>query len=192
MSPPRVLVVAREEDEPALSLPATLARGLPDASLVRVETFAGLEAALDTKRWDVVVIDCNLPGLHPSGLGPALAAAAPAPVLLVTWGVGEVAAVAALRAGARDWVLKSELPRLRAVVAQQLARAACALGSAALDRFRRVVEALAVLEEATARLKPSEGHELARQVRLIRAAVEKARPIRRRGTRTVRLGGVAR
>jgi putative two-component system response regulator len=78
-----------------------------------------------SRAWDVVVIGHNLPGF--SGL-EVLALVREAdtdvPVLVVSGCVGEEAAVAAMKAGAHDFILKDNLARLVPAVERELREAA--------------------------------------------------------------------
>lgn len=181
---PRVLVVGLEEPDEGLSLMAMVTAGVPDASVLRVETRDALLALLAEERFDAVVVDCDLPGLHPMELTSVFAAAGPAPMLLVSWGVGEVAAVAALRAGARDWVLRSELPRVGAAVARVLADPAVAPPVA--DAFALLGEGLQLLTRAVGRLAPGERTLLAPPLDALRSAVASAKAVPARRARAAK------
>ncbi|MEY2687886.1 MAG: hypothetical protein RL375_2084 [Pseudomonadota bacterium] len=91
---------------------AHLRRGGVDPQIRRVDTEADFVAALD-QSWDAVLSDYNLPGF--SGL-VALdllrARDVVMPFILVSGEIGEDTAVAAMRNGASDYLLKSNLARL--------------------------------------------------------------------------------
>jgi signal transduction histidine kinase len=91
---------------------AHLRRGGVDPQIRRVDTESDFVAALD-QTWDAVLSDYNLPGF--SGL-VALdllrARDAVMPFILVSGEIGEDTAVAAMRNGASDYLLKSNLARL--------------------------------------------------------------------------------
>jgi signal transduction histidine kinase len=91
---------------------AHLRRGGIDPQIRRVDTEADFVAALG-QHWDAVLSDYNLPGF--SGL-VALdllrARDAVLPFILVSGEIGEDTAVAAMRNGASDYLLKSNLARL--------------------------------------------------------------------------------
>jgi len=87
-------------------------------------TRAEVVAAL-RKTWDLVVVDHHLPGF--SGLEAlriVREADSEVPVLFVSGGVGEEAAVAAMKAGAQDFVLKDNLARFVPAVQRELREAA--------------------------------------------------------------------
>jgi putative two-component system response regulator len=78
-----------------------------------------------SRPWDVVVIDHNLPGF--SGLEAVelvRVADEDVPVLVVSGSVGEEAAVAAMKAGAQDFILKDNLARFVPAVERELREAA--------------------------------------------------------------------
>ncbi|MBI5258716.1 MAG: response regulator [Burkholderiales bacterium] len=84
---------------------------------LRVDTEAAFRAALQQQEWDVVLSDFNVPGfggllalqiLRDSGLG--------LPFILVSGEIGEDTAVAAMRNGATDYLLKNNLARLAPAV----------------------------------------------------------------------------
>ena len=87
----------------------------------RVETPQALLAALAENCWDIVLADYAMPRF--SGLAAVQLAhehGYDLPFILVTGTFGEEAAVAAMRAGARDYVRKDNLHRLAAAVEREL------------------------------------------------------------------------
>jgi len=75
--------------------------------------------------WDIIVVDHNLPGF--SGLEALRIVRetdSDVPVLFVSGSVGEEAAVAAMRAGAQDFILKDNLARFVPAVERELREAA--------------------------------------------------------------------
>jgi signal transduction histidine kinase len=107
----RVLHLEDSELDHALTV-TQLERGGMHADVVRVETMAEFEQALKG-RWDVILSDFNLPGF--SGLVALEALKASGrliPFILVSGEIGEDQAVEAMRNGASDYLLKSNLTRL--------------------------------------------------------------------------------
>jgi two-component system cell cycle sensor histidine kinase/response regulator CckA len=91
----------------------------------RVETAEAMRAALRDRAWDFVISDWSMPQFS------ALAAAAilaeldmDLPFIIVSGTIGEETAVEAMRAGARDFVLKDNLGRLHPAVERELREAA--------------------------------------------------------------------
>jgi len=140
-TPLQALIVEDSEDD-ALLLVRELQRGGYDPAWERVETAAALQAALDRQAWDLILSDYNLPGF--GGL-PALALVRERdldlPFILVSGAIGEETAVEAMRAGAHDYLMKANLPRLVPAIQRELREAE--------DRRRRR-EAEAALQHAAA------------------------------------------
>ena len=91
---------------------AHLRRGGLQARVQRVESEAEFRRALESD-WDIILSDYNLPGF--SGLAAldiAKASGKLIPFLLVSGEIGEDTAVAAMRNGASDYLLKQNLARL--------------------------------------------------------------------------------
>jgi signal transduction histidine kinase len=89
-----------------------LHRGGIAPQIARVDSEADFRRLL-TERWDVVLSDYNLPGF--SGLAAldiVRAQDASIPFIIVSGEIGEDTAVAAMRRGASDYLLKSNLARL--------------------------------------------------------------------------------
>lgn len=107
----RVLHLEDSEDDHELLL-AHLRRGGLKARVLRVESEGEFREALNAD-WDVILSDYNLPGF--SGLAAldiVRAAGRRVPFILVSGEIGEETAVAAMRNGANDYLLKNNLTRL--------------------------------------------------------------------------------
>ena len=119
-APLRVLLIEDSEDDAALLL-LELRRGGYDTTHERADTPAALSAALDTQTWDIVISDHSMP--HFSG-GEALQLLrqreSEVPFIFVSGTMGEEAAVAALKNGAQDYLMKSNLKRLVPAVQREL------------------------------------------------------------------------
>jgi signal transduction histidine kinase len=102
---------------------AQLLRGGLRVELHRVETRAEFERALD-QPWDAIVSDFNLPGFSGiDALQIVRARDAAIPFILVSGEIGEDRAVAAMRSGASDYLLKSHLARLAPALEHAIAAA---------------------------------------------------------------------
>jgi two-component system cell cycle sensor histidine kinase/response regulator CckA len=118
--PLRVLVAEDSEDDLLLVL-RMIRQGGFDPVWQRVQSAEGMRAALASGRWDIVIADHSMPGF--TGL-EALELTrrhdADLPFLLVSGTVGEQIAVDAMRAGARDYLMKGHLARLAPAIRREL------------------------------------------------------------------------
>ena len=124
LAPNRCLQVLHLEDsEPdhALALLHLQRAGL-SLHLLRVETEAQYRAALGAQHWDVVLSDFNLPGFTGLRAQQILKDSGhEVPFILVSGEIGEDTAVAAMRNGASDYLLKNNLARLAPAVEHAIA-----------------------------------------------------------------------
>jgi two-component system cell cycle sensor histidine kinase/response regulator CckA len=141
--PLRVLLIEDSEDDAALLLRA-LRPGGYDLTVERVETAETMRAALDRHPWDLVISDYSMPRFTgPAALQLLQEAGIDLPFIIVSGTIGEETAVAAMKAGAHDFLMKGQLTRLLPAVARELREAA-------ERRERRRVEArLAGVLDAT-------------------------------------------
>jgi PAS domain S-box-containing protein len=121
---------------------AELSRGGFDAKVERVDTEAELRNALREQTWELVLCDHGLPRFSSmEALRVSSEAASDVPFVILSGTIGEEAAVEALRAGARDVVLKTNLARLPPVVERVLLDAENRRHQARLARERDALEA---------------------------------------------------
>jgi FixJ family two-component response regulator/putative methionine-R-sulfoxide reductase with GAF domain len=149
-APLRVLIVEDSADDAELVL-RRLARSGLDVTSTRVEDAAALTDSLDQCEWDIVLADYNLPGF--SGLEALRMIrdrCMDVPLVLVSGVIDLPTALAAMKAGARDFVLKNDMERLPSVVEREVAEAQQRRDrrAAELERDR----ALAELQEANEQL----------------------------------------
>lgn len=121
--PLRAIIVEDTPDDITLLLLALRRAGFaPDH--VHVQTAAELDAALRGGAWDVVLSDYTLPdfsgllalaqvGVHDPDL----------PFIVISGNIGEDVAVAAMKAGAHDYLIKGNLTRLGAAIERELREA---------------------------------------------------------------------
>jgi two-component system cell cycle sensor histidine kinase/response regulator CckA len=87
----------------------------------RVQDAGALIGALDRQRWDLVISDWSMPNFNARQALSLVRAVAPdVPFIIVSGTIGEENAVAAMRAGANDYVLKEKLVRLAPAVEREL------------------------------------------------------------------------
>ncbi len=79
----------------------------------QVDTAEDMTAALTEKSWDLVISDYNLPGFSGTEALQLVQTHAPeVPLIVVSGCIGEEAAVALMKAGAEDCIMKASLSRL--------------------------------------------------------------------------------
>src|SRR5258706_1744796 len=121
--PLRLLLIEDSEDD-ALLIVRQLERAGYEPSVERVESAATLAAALDRAQWDVVISDYNLPDFNGAvALRQLRDRDADTPFIFVSGTIGEEVAVAAMKAGAQDYVIKGNLRRLGPAVDRELREA---------------------------------------------------------------------
>jgi signal transduction histidine kinase len=118
--PLRAIIVEDTPDDLSLLLRALHRAGYaPD--YVRVQTPEELRQALHARAWDIVLSDYTLPDF--SGLMALHQVAAfdpDLPFIIVSGNIGEDVAVAAMKAGAHDYLIKGNLTRLGAAIEREL------------------------------------------------------------------------
>ena len=135
-----VLIVEDSEDDARLLL-RELQRGGYDPAFERVETADAMRAALDPstsfgsasrstpvgqdrgsgQRWDVILSDYRLPQFSaPAALALLQASGLDLPFIIISGTIGEDVAVAALKAGAHDFIVKGNWARLLPAVEREM------------------------------------------------------------------------
>jgi two-component system cell cycle sensor histidine kinase/response regulator CckA len=119
-TPLRALVVEDSEDDTAL-LVRELRRGGYEVTFERIDSPAAMSKALAEKEWDIVICDYSMP--HFSGtdaLKILRAKDSEVPFIFLSGTIGEETAVAALKNGAQDYLMKDDLKRLLPAVQREL------------------------------------------------------------------------
>jgi len=118
--PLKVLIVEDSEDDTLLVI-RELKLGDYTPTFQRVDTAAAMQTALRNQEWDVIVADYNLPSfsalealrlLKDSGLD--------LPFIIVSGSITDETAVAAMKAGAHDYIMKDNLKRLVSAIEREL------------------------------------------------------------------------
>ena len=121
--PLRLLLVEDSEADAELLL-AELRRSGFDTVLKRVDSDTELREALASESWEIVLCDHGLPSFSSmEALRLVRENEVDVPFVVLSGTIGEEAAVEALKAGARDVVLKTNLARLGPVVDRELREA---------------------------------------------------------------------
>jgi PAS domain S-box-containing protein len=117
--PLRVLLIEDNPDDASLLLRELRRVGYePDSR--RVDVLKHLQDALDSS-WDLILCDCQMPGLDaPMAVAAIRGRHIDTPCIIVSGTVGEEHAVAAMRSGAQDFILKSNLSRLGPAIEREL------------------------------------------------------------------------
>ena len=124
MSTPLQVLIVEDSQNDALLLELELQRAGYQTVCHRVDTAAAMSAALARQRWDLIIADYVMPlfnGLAALALvrekGPDV------PFIIVSGHITEDTAVAAMKAGAHDYVMKDKLARLGPAVERELREA---------------------------------------------------------------------
>ncbi|MCG3114500.1 MAG: EAL domain-containing protein [Candidatus Manganitrophus sp. SA1] len=119
----RVLFIEDSEEDKML-LMRELERGGYQVNSERVDTESALRAALRKQSWDLVITDYNMPHFSAPGVLAVLKESGiDLPCIIVTGSQGEETAVATMKAGAHDFILKGNLSRLVPAVAREMKEA---------------------------------------------------------------------
>ena len=159
--PLRILIAEDSEDDTQLLL-HELQRGDYNPTFERVDSPAAMSAALDGRGWDLVVADFSMPRFN------ALAALEllrkkrlDLPFIIVSGTIGEELAVAAMKDGAQDYIMKGNLTRLVPAVERELREAVSRRErKRAEDKLRETQEQFRVAREIQQRLFPKTSPQL--------------------------------
>ncbi len=139
--PLRVLLVEDNPDDAEL-VTRELARSGHEVVHQRVDTAEALRSVLAENAWDVVLSDFSMPGFSATGaLAVVKESGRDIPFIIVSGTIGEESAVASLKAGANDFVIKTQLARLVPAIEREIR------DSRVRRARRRAEEALRVSEE---------------------------------------------
>ncbi|HTD66444.1 MAG TPA: PAS domain S-box protein, partial [Candidatus Limnocylindria bacterium] len=120
----RVLIVEDSEFD-AQMITSLVRKSGYEVVAERVEMAEPLQKALREKRWDIILSDYNLPSFSaPEALKIVQESELDLPFIIISGGIGEATAVAAMKAGAHDYLMKGNLNRLAPAIERELREAA--------------------------------------------------------------------
>jgi len=120
MSTPLRLLLVEDSEDDALLLVRQIRSGGYEVHFERVDTAAALDNALK-KPWDIVISDYAMPGFNGlSALMLLQKRSIDIPFIMVSGTIGEDIAVEAMKAGAHDYVMKTNLVRLIPAIGREL------------------------------------------------------------------------
>ncbi|MDB6038704.1 MAG: hybrid sensor histidine kinase/response regulator [Verrucomicrobiales bacterium] len=120
-TPVKVLLLEDSESD-GLLLACELERGGYAPEIERVWTGPKLDAALQDRTWDIIISDFSMPSFNAfEGLALLKKSGRDIPFVIVSGTIGEERAVAAMKAGAADYLPKGTAGRLVPVINRELA-----------------------------------------------------------------------
>ena len=152
-APLRVLLVEDNEDDAEL-LVRELGRIGFAVTWERVDSEAAMVRALDQQPWDLILSDFQMPGFGgPAALSLHKRRGLDTPFLIISGTINEEEAVESMKAGAHDFLSKTNLARLGPAVVRELretqqrraGRVADEQRRAAEERYRMLVERMPAL-----------------------------------------------
>ncbi|MFZ5863058.1 MAG: putative bifunctional diguanylate cyclase/phosphodiesterase [Nitrospirota bacterium] len=139
-TPLRVLIVEDSEDDATLLVHEL--RNQYDVAYELVQTAQAMADALERHTWDIVISDYDLPNFSaPKALELLRNSGIDLPFIILSGCIGEDTAVAAMKAGAHDSLLKGNLKRLIPSIQRELREADVRRERKRLDStFRAIME----------------------------------------------------
>ncbi len=123
IKPLKVLIVEDNEDD-AVMLVRALKRGSFEPIYTRVDNAEDLRAALSGSSWEIIICDHAMPQLDSfAALTIVKEMGLDLPFIVVSGVIGEEVAVATMRAGAHDYLMKDKLLRLVPAIERELQEA---------------------------------------------------------------------
>jgi PAS domain S-box-containing protein len=119
----RVLIIEDSEDDSQL-LVRELRRIGYEVEFERIETAEEMQSSLSQSIWDLILSDYTLPTFNASqALKVLKASGLDVPFIIISGTIGEEIAVAALKAGANDFIIKGKFARLGPAIERELREA---------------------------------------------------------------------
>jgi protein-histidine pros-kinase len=121
MSPSLRALIVEDSPDDALLIVRELRRAGYDAIFERVETAEAMAAALKERTWDIILADYTMP--HFNGIAALellKTTGLDIPFIVISGSIGEDLAVAAMKAGAHDYLMKGNIRRLVPSIEREL------------------------------------------------------------------------
>jgi PAS domain S-box-containing protein len=116
----RLLIVEDSEDDALLAV-RELRRAGYDVKFERVETATAMAVALEQQTWDLVIADYSLPQFTGAAALELLQSTGlDVPFIIISGSIGEDLAVAVMKSGAHDYMMKGTIKRLVPSVEREL------------------------------------------------------------------------
>ena len=120
LRPLHMLVVEDSEDDVLLVVRQLKSAG-HDVTFKRVESAQDMKRAITENSWDIVIADHSMPRFNAlAALSILKASGLDLPFIIVSGTIGEDVAVAAMKAGAHDYIMKDNVARLVPAVEREL------------------------------------------------------------------------
>jgi signal transduction histidine kinase len=121
MGKPLHLLLVEDSEDDALLTVRLLERGGYDVAFERVDNPVALTSALVQREWDIIVADYSMPGFSgTAALRIVRDKGLDLPFIFVSGTIGADVAVAAMRNGAQDYLIKGDLARFLPAVEREL------------------------------------------------------------------------
>lgn len=119
-TPLRVLIVEDSEDD-VITLVRQLGNGGYQPHYKQVDTPGQMREALDEETWDIIISDYNMPTFSaPAALKILQKTDLDLPFIILSGVIGEDEAVASMKAGAHDYIMKGNVARLIPAIEREL------------------------------------------------------------------------
>ncbi len=124
MAKPLAVLIVEDMESDAQLIARLLTKAGYAIAFERVETVEQMRAALEKQAWEIVISDFRMPELDGYGaLNLLQETGLDIPFIVVSGTMGEETAVEMMKAGAHDYVMKGNLPRLIPAVERELIQA---------------------------------------------------------------------
>ncbi len=153
MNTPLAVLLIEDREEDALLIEQALRRGGFDPRLTRIETREAMQRSMSDATWSVIISDYSLP--HFDGMGAFRVlkdCGLDIPFIIVSGTIGEETAVAAMKAGVHDYIMKGNLSRLPPAIERELRDVADRQARKVAEEQLRLAERLRTIGESTASL----------------------------------------